>query len=143
VPAVKNQTIAAYDPRALKGNGVTYATSPMGGDHTAGNALPGRGGIDHRKKEGQIELSKNLQINTMICDILGLCIFVGPVNENVPHFATLVSAYTGEKIEGNDLQESAIQVLKYELEFNRRAGLNENSQDLPKFFREEPLLIVG
>ena len=39
VPAVKNQSIAAYDPRAMQGNGVTYATSTMGADHTAGNLI--------------------------------------------------------------------------------------------------------
>jgi len=36
VPVVKNQSIAAYDPRALQGMAVTYSTTPMGGDHTAG-----------------------------------------------------------------------------------------------------------
>jgi len=36
VPAVKGQGMPAYDPRSCKGNGVTYATSPMGADHTAG-----------------------------------------------------------------------------------------------------------
>ena len=39
VPVVKNQSIAAYDPRAIQGMGVTYATSPMGADHTAGNVI--------------------------------------------------------------------------------------------------------
>jgi aldehyde:ferredoxin oxidoreductase len=37
VPVVKGQSIAAYDPRAMLGNGITFATSPMGADHTAGN----------------------------------------------------------------------------------------------------------
>ena len=40
IPAVKGQSLSAYDPRVLKGTGVTYATCPMGADHTAGNALP-------------------------------------------------------------------------------------------------------
>jgi len=39
VPAVKGQAMPAYDPRGLKGNGVLYATSTMGADHTAGNAF--------------------------------------------------------------------------------------------------------
>ena len=39
IPVVKGQAMAAYDPRALKGLGVTYATSPMGADHTAGHTL--------------------------------------------------------------------------------------------------------
>jgi aldehyde:ferredoxin oxidoreductase len=35
VPTAKGQAMAAYDPRAIKGMGVTYATSAMGADHTA------------------------------------------------------------------------------------------------------------
>jgi len=42
VPVVKGQAMPAYDPRGNKGTGVTYVTSPMGADHTAGNLLPGR-----------------------------------------------------------------------------------------------------
>ena len=38
-PVVKGQAIPAYDPRAVQGIGVTYATSPMGADHTAGYAV--------------------------------------------------------------------------------------------------------
>jgi aldehyde:ferredoxin oxidoreductase len=37
VPAAVGQGMPGYDPRSLKGNGVTYATSPQGADHTAGN----------------------------------------------------------------------------------------------------------
>ena len=36
VPVVKGQAMPAWDPRPLKATGVTYATSPMGADHTAG-----------------------------------------------------------------------------------------------------------
>jgi aldehyde:ferredoxin oxidoreductase len=39
VPVVKNQAMPAYDPRAVQGQGVTYATSTMGADHTAGYAV--------------------------------------------------------------------------------------------------------
>jgi len=39
VPVVKGQAMAAYDPLAIKGFGVTYATSPMGVDHTAGSTV--------------------------------------------------------------------------------------------------------
>jgi len=39
VPVVKGQGLPAYDPRAIKGIGVTYATTPMGADHTAGYAI--------------------------------------------------------------------------------------------------------
>ncbi|MGB9616635.1 MAG: aldehyde ferredoxin oxidoreductase C-terminal domain-containing protein, partial [Desulfomonilaceae bacterium] len=39
VPVVKGQAMPAYDPRGVQGIGVTYATSTMGADHTAGYAV--------------------------------------------------------------------------------------------------------
>src|SRR5208337_2238851 len=65
IPAVKGQSIAAYDPRAIQGNGVTYATSPMGADHTAGN-LVGQymaGRFTPDKTEGLAEASRSAQIS--------------------------------------------------------------------------------
>lgn len=139
VPAVKGQALSAYDPRALKGTGVTYATSPMGADHTAGNCLPGRGGLKPNQAHDQIKLSKELQIITMICDFLGICIFVGPVPENMPVFSELASSFTGEDINEEKLYELARSILEKEVEFNTLAGINKEQNDLPSFFREEPL----
>lgn len=81
VPVVKNQSLPAYDPRIVKGVGVTYATTPMGADHTAGygvtaNILGVGGNIDGLKKAGNVELSQGLQIATAALDAAGLCIFV-------------------------------------------------------------------
>ncbi|MCJ7514196.1 MAG: aldehyde ferredoxin oxidoreductase, partial [Anaerolineales bacterium] len=61
VAVVKGQAMASYDPRAIKGTGVTYATSPQGADHTAGLTI--RAKVDHLKPEGQAELSRGIQIN--------------------------------------------------------------------------------
>ncbi|MDT3701059.1 MAG: aldehyde ferredoxin oxidoreductase C-terminal domain-containing protein [Thermincola sp.] len=138
-PTVKGQAMAAYDPRAVKGTGVTYATSTMGADHTAGNCLPGLGGLDPGKPEGQITLSKKQQETAMICDILGICIFVGSIPENVPVFASIVSAFTDQETGPEILLEQARRVLKAELEFNRAAGIAKSQNDLPDFFRTEPL----
>ena len=65
VPTVKGQSIAAYDPRGMQGNAVTYATSPMGADHTAGNVLGEymTGALDPLKPEGQVEASTNTQVS--------------------------------------------------------------------------------
>ena len=56
VPAVKGQALSAYDPRSIKGTGVTYATSPQGADHTCGLTI--RAKIDHLSPEGQIAVSR-------------------------------------------------------------------------------------
>jgi aldehyde:ferredoxin oxidoreductase len=81
VPVVKGQAMPAYDPRGIMGIGVTYATSTMGADHTAGYAVAtnilGVGDpVDPLKPEGQAELSKNFQIATAAVDSTGMCLFV-------------------------------------------------------------------
>jgi aldehyde:ferredoxin oxidoreductase len=139
VPVVKGQGLAAYDPRALKGTGVTYATSPMGADHTAGNCLPGRGGVNIYEPHGQVELSRTLQIVTSICDTLGFCLFVGAVPENLGVFADLLGSYLGSPMDTEELVELGKQVLRTEVEFNRRAGITEAANRLPRFFTTEPL----
>ncbi len=69
VPVVKGQSVAAYDPRAMLGNGVTFATSPMGADHTAGNVIGEylEQKLNPLNAEGQVEASRNLQIATGRC----------------------------------------------------------------------------
>lgn len=83
IPEVKGQATPAYNPRGLKGTGTTYVLSPMGADHTAANCLPGRGGVDCTRKEGQVALSISIQALVAVLDTLGSCIITGsdPTNE--------------------------------------------------------------
>ena len=78
VPAIKGQAIPGYDPRSLKGNGVTYVTSPMGADHTAGNAFETLNSINPTGREKQVESSRMLQVRAAMLDSLGLCLFTRP-----------------------------------------------------------------
>ena len=143
VATVKGQGIGAYDPRVFKATGMTYATSPMGADHTAGNVLPGRPGYHRVSADaGQAEpwiLSHDLQVMTTVCDILGLCFFVGPTSQNVDVMAQLVSALDGEHVTALDLLNLAKQTISMERRFNLAAGLCPETDSLPRFFLEEPL----
>lgn len=147
IPTVKGQGISGYDPRGLKGTGVTYITSPQGADHTAGNALPGRVGyrsetekvLDVQRPEGQAELSRDLQIMTAVCDITGLCFFVGPTKNNMEIIAKLLSAKYGINLTMNDIIQLGIDCIRYEREFNIKAGFNEAHDRLPEFFYLEKL----
>jgi aldehyde:ferredoxin oxidoreductase len=136
VPVVKGQAMAAYDPRAFKGTGVTYASSPMGADHTAGNLLPGRYGNDPHKSDGQIINSRNAQLNTCILDSMGLCLFVGDALDIV---ADLLTKATGAAVTVDDMVEMAKDVLKTELEFNKKACFTKADDRLPAFFKTEKL----
>ena len=149
VPVVKGQSMPAYDPRAVQGIGVTYATSPMGADHTAGYAVTanimGVGGkVDPLKPEGQVELSRNLQIATAgLTDSTGMCLFVAMAMLDQPEtlqaLVDMINAFYGLKFTGDDMVELGKSVLKNERDFNTRAGFTSKHDRLPAFFKKESL----
>ncbi|MDA8212199.1 MAG: aldehyde ferredoxin oxidoreductase [Clostridia bacterium] len=148
VGTVKGQHLPAYDPRGAKGIGVTYATSTMGADHTAGysitaNILKVGGVVDPLQNEGQVELSRNLQIATAALDCTGLCLFVAfAILDNpdgLPTIVEMLNAQYGLNLTTEDVFSLGKQVLKMEREFNTRAGFNHVHDRLPEFFVKEPL----
>lgn len=145
VPTVKGQALAAIEPRALKGLGVTYSTSPMGADHTAACVLAGRTGLnpdlvpDPLKPDHQVETSYGLQVIMAAIDSSGLCYFVGPSVETLHRIARMLTAKLGRDISYADVVQFGKDVLRRELDFNRRAGFSLADDRLPNFFLEEPL----
>ncbi len=144
VPTVKGQSIAAYDPRAMQGNAVTYATSPMGADHTAGNVIGEyvSGALDPLKAEGQVLASRNTQIAMAAVDCTGLCLLASfPLTtpEGGEAFLKVMNARFGTQLVPEDIPAMGIRVLKEELEFNRKAGFTSEDDRLPEFFYTEPL----
>ncbi|MDD4768114.1 MAG: aldehyde ferredoxin oxidoreductase C-terminal domain-containing protein, partial [Desulfotomaculaceae bacterium] len=146
VPVVKNQSIPAYDPRAVKGVGLTYATSPMGADHTAGyavtaNILKVGGFIDPLKKDGQVELSRNLQIATAAVDSTGMCLFIAfailDIADGFNALIDMLNAQYGLSLTADDVTALGKAVLKVERGFNERAGFTKAHDRLPEFFDEE------
>ncbi|HOP85287.1 MAG TPA: aldehyde ferredoxin oxidoreductase C-terminal domain-containing protein [Syntrophorhabdaceae bacterium] len=148
VPVVKGQALPAYDPRAVHGIGVTYATSPMGADHTAGyavatNILKVGGFVDPLKPEGQIELSRNLQIATAAIDSTGMCLFIAFAVLDQPEtfeaLLEMLNAFYGLKLTGDDVVNLGKNILTMERTFNRLAGFTKEQDRLPNFFKKEPL----
>jgi len=140
IPVIKGQAIPGYDPRALKGNGVTYFTSPMGADHTAGNTFGSVGKINPLSGKEQIEDSKKLQLRVALLDTLGLCLFVRPPFVKHPEFyISLLKGRYGWQLDLKDIKNIAEDVLRTEREFNKKAGVSEEFWSFPEFMREEPL----
>jgi aldehyde:ferredoxin oxidoreductase len=144
VPVVKGQSISAYDPRALQGNAVTYATTPMGADHTAGNLVgPSMSGrLNPLKPDGQVEASRNAQIRVAAIDTTGLCVFVmGAVNtpEGEAAFIKLLNSKLETHFGPEYIGQIGQRVLRAERDFNRRAGFTNQDDRLPEYFYKEPL----
>jgi aldehyde:ferredoxin oxidoreductase len=145
VPVVKNQAIPAYDPRAVKGVGLTYATTPMGADHTAGyavatNILKIGGYVDPLSKEGQVELSRNLQIATAAVDSTGMCLFIAfailDIADGFNALVDMINARYDLSLTGDDVVALGKSILKTERGFNQRAGFTNADDRLPEFFEE-------
>lgn len=138
VPVVKNQAISAYDPRAIKGTGVTYATTPQGADHTAG--LTVRAKIDHTSPVGQVAASRTAQVNNAGYDTLGACLFAGfGFMAAIETIRDLLNARYGWQVGADILQVLGRRTISLEREFNRRAGFTSADDRLPEWMREEPL----
>ena len=138
VPAVKGQAMSAYEPRAIKGTGVTYATSPQGADHTSGLTI--RAKINHLDPNGQADLSRTVQINMAGYDTLGACIFTGPGFSSVPEtIRDLLNARYDWDVSDDILQVLGKELLKLEDEFNSKAGFTSADDRLPEWMTREPL----
>jgi aldehyde:ferredoxin oxidoreductase len=148
IPHVKGQSLAAYDPRGLKGTGVTYATSPMGADHTAGVVVPDPNlpTYNHLSATGQAPMSKGAQIYMAAVDTLGLCTFafvpmVAPDLQR--HLIACVSEVLGKPLGDDYLLQLGMSVLAMERAFNEAAGFDRDDDRLPAFFCEEVLPPLG
>jgi aldehyde:ferredoxin oxidoreductase len=148
VPVVKGQAIPAYDPRAIKGIGITYATSTQGADHTMGytiatNILGVGGKVDPLSKEGQVELSRNLQIATAAIDSTGMCLFIAFAALDdatcLPSLIDMINARFGITLTANDVTNLGMSILKTEHNFNMAAGFTNKADRLPEFFEDEPV----
>lgn len=140
IPTAKGQGFPGYDPRALKGNGVTYSMSTMGADHTAGNAFGSRNTIDPLGTEEQGELSKTLQIQIGTLDCIGLCMFArGPLFADPEVLANIVNYKSGSTFDKDTIWDIAKDTIKLEREFNEKAGISPSDDKLPEYLYYEKL----
>ncbi len=140
IPAVKGQAMSAYDPRSIKGTGVTYATCAQGADHTCGLTI--RAQINHLDPHIQIEVSRNAQFNMAGYDTLGACIFAGFGYAATPDGVVkrlLRARYGWDDLPDNILQELGKQTIRMEREFNRRAGFTAQDDRIPAWMTREAL----
>lgn len=145
VPAVKGQSLPAYDPRAIKGIGVTYATSPMGGDHTSGYTIAAeilgvKGQVTDPRVLEKSDLSRSFQATTAFIDSTGYCLFIAfcilDDEEGMGGMLDTINGFVGQDL---DIGDYGIAVLKTERDFNTKAGFTNKDDRLPEFFMTEPI----
>ncbi len=141
VPVVKGQSMAGYDPRVIKGLGVTYATSTMGADHTSGFAA----GFteDDANPTGKARMSRDSQHLIGFIDTIGICFAVTDVakqdNGGVEAMVDMVNATYGWKMTMADMIDYGKKVLNLEKDFNQKAGFTAKDNRLPEFMHTESL----
>jgi aldehyde:ferredoxin oxidoreductase len=129
VPVAKGQALPAWDPRPLKATGVTYCTSPMGGDHTAGLIVnPGL------PPDQFAQASQEAQLINAACDSSGFCQFLQPT---LPEIAAFYTHLHGEPVSREQLADIGWKCLQEEWEFNRRAGFTDADDVLPACITQE------
>jgi len=137
-PVTKGQSIPAHEPRSIKGMSVTYATSPMGADHTAG--VTTRAQVNHLDPNIQMELSRNLQVKLAAFDTLGLCLFVTAAGAKIPSLVVkMLNGIYGTDYGPEFIENLGKEVILTEREFNIKAGFNEADDRMPEFMLEEPM----
>ncbi len=148
VPTVKGQGMPAYEPRAVKGIGITYATTPMGADHTAGytigpEILAVGGEEDPLSPEGKAEISRDLQVATAFLDSTGYCLFTAfailDIDSGFEGMVESVAGVLGTDWTADDATSLGEDVLDWEREFNRQAGFTRADDRLPEFMKLEKL----
>jgi len=148
VPAVKGQGMPAYEPRAVKGIAITYATSPMGADHTAGYTIAPEilsvgGKADPLSPEGKAELSRAFQTTTAFIDSSGHCLFIAFAILDIPSgFEGMMeecNGLLGTQWKPEDAAKICAEILRKERAFNEAAGLTKADDRIPEFMKNEPL----
>jgi aldehyde:ferredoxin oxidoreductase len=147
-PTVKGQSMPAYEPRAVKGIGVTYATTTMGADHTAGYTIApeiaGVGGsADPMSPEGKADLSRAFQATTALIDSTGHCLFIAFAILDIPSgnegMVEELNGILGTSYTVDDVVELGSDILRKERAFNEAAGFTKAHDRLPEFMKYEPL----
>lgn len=127
IPAVNGQAMPAYDPRAIKGMGVTFATTPMGADHTYGPVV--------KTNKGWADASDESQKFMALLDSMGICMFTrAAIINHKQVLVDLVNGFQGFDLDLNCLEKMAFETIQDEYKFNELAGFTKANYRMPEAF---------
>lgn len=133
---VKGQEFPAYDPRAVQGMGLAYATSNRGACHLRGYTVSSEiMGVpvktDPLSTEGKPDLVKAFQDATAAVDSTGLCVFT-TFAWTMEDIAPQVDAACEGGFTTESMLEAGERIWNLERQFNLDAGLTAADDTLPK-----------
>jgi aldehyde:ferredoxin oxidoreductase len=138
--SVKGQTIAAYDPRCMKGMGIAFATSNRGACHLRGYTpaaeilgIPEK--VDPVEWEGKGELTATFQDLHAISDSFDICKF-NAFAEGIEEYVLQYNGMTGRDVTEEDLMEAGERIYALERYYNNLCGFDGADDDLPNRFVE-------
>jgi len=146
-PVVKGQSMPAYEPRAVKGIGMVYATGPMGADHTQGYTIAPEilgvsGKVDQFDRD-KAALARGFLEATAFIDSTGHCLFIAfAILDIASGFEGLVeecNGVLGTHWTMEDVGRIGKEILTRERAFNRAAGLTAEHDRMPEFMKLEKL----
>ncbi len=137
---VKGLEPAGYDPRVLKGMGLTYGTAPRGACHLRTTFYKPElaGIIDPETTSGKAKLLVDYEDRLNIFDSLILCRFYRDLY-TWEELTELIYLVTGLSAEKEDLRAKAAVIATATRRFNLREGLQAVDDRLPKRLHKEIL----
>ena len=130
VPVVKGLGIPAHDPRREKGTGIGYSISPQGADHT-GIVI-----FQDDEPDKLVQMAVEKQMIVAAYDSMGFCQWA---EADAKTMADIVNAFYGWNWSEENVKEFGRNIIRMEIEFNRRCGLGAGTDTLPEFMKEEAL----
>jgi aldehyde:ferredoxin oxidoreductase len=140
----KKQEMPAYDPRAIQGIGLNFATGNRGGCHVRGYTIspevlgqPVK--MDPRATEGKPALDITFQDLTAALDSSGMCLF-STFGIGAEDIAELLSAATGVTFTTEEFMKIGTRIWNLERLFNLKAGFTTADDKLPERLTKDPIL---
>ena len=140
---VKGQEFPAYDPRAIQGMGLGYATSNRGACHLRAYTVSAEiigipEPVDPRTTEGKAGLAIAFQNVSTAVDATGLCLFL-TFGTTLERIRPILTAATGIDLDDEELVRVGERIWNLERVWNMRAGFTAADDTLPKRMLEEAI----
>jgi len=141
--SVKKQEMPAYDPRAVQGIGLHYATSNRGGCHVRGytiavEVLGNPFKMDPAVTEGKADLCITFQNLTAALDSSGACLF-STFGLGADEIAECLRTMTGEPYTTEAFMRAGERIWNLERLWNLKIGYTAKDDTLPERLLKSPI----